>query len=206
MPTGEKAANSLSVKPAQAKITAATNKQTVIEASEAFEVVKNESKGELTYEKVKGNAKIAVSANGNLTIAKGLKKGKTYAVTANVSSAETGEYQAATTDVKIKVRAKAPNKLKVAPAKGAFTATSSTKTIIPAKDAFKVKKNTGGGELAYKKVKGNAKIKVSNRGKVTITKGLEKGKTFTVTVNASSAETVEYLSAETAVKLKVKVK
>ena len=188
-------------------IDAEYNKAKEIASADAFNVVENQSKGELTYTKVKGDAKIKVAENGDISIAEGLTAGKTYAVQVKVSSAETGEYKAATTSVSFNVKvAKRANTLKVKPAKAKLKASSNKKTKIAAKKAFKVVKNMSKAKLRYKKVKGNAKIKVSKAGKVTVAKGLVSGKTYRVKVKVSSAATSEYRAATTTVKLKVKVK
>ena len=59
---------------------------------------------------------------------------------------------------------------------------------------------------AYTKVKGNKKIKIAKNGKVTVKKGLKKGKTYKVKVKVSTPGTATYLSKEKTVTLKVKIK
>ena len=71
-----KAANPMVVKTKVIKLKAnnVKKKKQTIKAKTAF-VVKN-NQGKLTYKKKKGNAKITIAKNGNITVKKGLKKGK----------------------------------------------------------------------------------------------------------------------------------
>jgi hypothetical protein len=83
------------------------------------------------------------------------------------------------------------------------TAKAGKKTKIAASKAFTVKNNQG--KVTYKKMSGNAKIKVSSKGKVTVKKGLTKGKTYKVKVKVKAAGNSNYLSKTKYVYLKVKV-
>ncbi len=78
------------------------------------------------------------------------------------------------------------------------------KTTIKTKKAFTVKKAKG--KVTYSKLDGNSKISISSKGKVTVKKGLKKGKTYKVLVEVSSPGTDKYLSYSKNVTLKVKVK
>ena len=60
-------------------------------------------------------------------------------------------------------------------------------------------------KLTYKMKKGNAKIKITKAGKITVAKGLKKGKTYKVKIKVASAQTATFKSAHTTVALKVKV-
>jgi hypothetical protein len=84
-----------------------------------------------------------------------------------------------------------------------LTAKKNKKTTFSASKAFKVKTN---GKPYYEKVSGNKKISVSSNGKVTVKKGLKKGKTYSVKVEVRSDGDETYLSASKTVTLKVKVK
>ena len=61
------------------------------------------------------------------------------------------------------------------------------------------------GKVTFKKLSGNKKITVSKAGKVTVKKGLKKGKTYTVKVKVTSAKTKKYAAISKTVKLKVKI-
>ena len=80
---------------------------------------------------------------------------------------------------------------------------SKKKTIVKKSKAFTVKKAPG--KVTFKKIKGNKKITVSKTGKVTVKKGLKKGKTYTVKVRVTSAKTAKYAKITKTVKLKVKI-
>lgn len=63
-------------------------------------------------------------------------------------------------------------------------AKSKKKTTFTAKKAFNVK--NAAGKVTYKKTKGNSKVKVASNGKVTVKKGLKKGK-YVVKVTVTDA-------------------
>ena len=100
----------------------------------------------------------------------------------------------------IKVGAKNPMTVKPKTIK----AKKSKKMSFKASKAFTVKKVKG--KAVYKKVSGDKKITVSKTGKVTVKKGLKKGKTYKVRVKVSTEGNASYLSASKTVTLKVKVK
>jgi hypothetical protein len=77
------------------------------------------------------------------------------------------------------------------------------KTFKKAK-AFTVK--NAKGSVTFKKASGDSKITVSKAGKVTVKKGLKKGKTYKVKVNVTAAGNGNYKAKTTKVTLKVKVK
>lgn len=69
-------ANPMTVKAMDVK--AKAKKKTTVKKAKAFEV--SGAVGKVSFYKVKGNAKIAVSNSGKVTVKKGLKKGKTFKV------------------------------------------------------------------------------------------------------------------------------
>ena len=83
------------------------------------------------------------------------------------------------------------------------TAKAKKKTVIKKAKAFTVKNNPG--KVTFKKTKGNKKITVAKNGKVTVKKGLKKGKTYKVTVKVTSAKTKKYAAITKTVTLKVKI-
>ena len=86
---------SVAVKTATVK-----KKNVTIKRSKAI-TVKN-AKGKLGYKKAKGNKKITVAKNGNITVKKGLKKG-TYKITIKVTAAGNALYSKATKTVTVKI-------------------------------------------------------------------------------------------------------
>ncbi|MBR2547622.1 MAG: hypothetical protein IKF07_05460 [Eubacterium sp.] len=89
-------------------------------------------------------------------------------------------------------------------AKGKTVKASAKKTKKFAKSkAFTVKKAQG--KVTFKKTKGSKKVTVSKAGKVTVKKGLKKGKTYKIKVKITAAGNAEYKSKSKTVTLKVKV-
>ena len=86
---------SVAVKTATVK-----KKNVTVKRSKAI-TVKN-AKGKLGYKKAKGNKKITVAKNGNITVKKGLKKG-TYKITIKVTAAGNALYSKATKTVTVKI-------------------------------------------------------------------------------------------------------
>ena len=84
------------------------------------------------------------------------------------------------------------------------TAKANKNTNIKANKAFTV--TNPKGKVTYKKTKGDKKITVSKAGKVTVKKGLKKGKTYSVKVKVTSAATAQYAAYTRTVTLKVKIK
>ena len=83
-------------------VKAKANKKTTFAAKKAFKV--SSTKGEVTYEKKSGNKKIKVASNGKVTVAKGLKKGKTYKVKVLVTDSGSSTFLSATKTVTLKVK------------------------------------------------------------------------------------------------------
>ena len=83
--------------------------------------------------------------------------------------------------------------------------TKTQKIIV--KKAFTVKNPKGKVTYKIRKYdrKAKKKITVSKTGKVTVKKGLKKGKTYKVKVKVSTEGNASYLSAEKTVTLKVKI-
>ena len=81
---------------------------------------------------------------------------------------------------------------------------SAGKTIIKKSKAFKIK--DAKGTVTFKKIKGNKKITISSKGKVTVKKGLKKGKKYKVKVQARAEGTDKYLPKTKIVTLTIKVK
>jgi hypothetical protein len=82
-------------------------------------------------------------------------------------------------------------------------AKASKKTTIKKSKAFTVK--NAKGKVTFKKKSGNSKVVVSKTGKVTVKKGLKKGKTYKVKVQVKAAGNGDYLAKTKTVTLKVKV-
>ena len=83
-------------------------------------------------------------------------------------------------------------------------AKAKKKTTIKKAKAFTVAKAQG--KVTFKKASGNKKITVGAAGKVTVKKGLKKGKTYKVKVKVTAAGNANYKALTKTVTLKVKVK
>jgi hypothetical protein len=102
-----KNAQALKTNPMKAKgktVKANASKKTTIKKSKAFYVRK--AKGTVTFKKISGNGKITVSKKGKVTVAKGLKKGKTYSVKVKITASGNAEYKAKSKTVTLKVKVK----------------------------------------------------------------------------------------------------
>ena len=147
---------------------------------------------------------------GNLTIDAAAGKemieettgGTTGDTTEGAASGTTEGTAGGSTDASTKTKTQ-----KITIKKSQLTKTIHTKKLKKKKQTFKLKASTSGnGKLTYKKVSGNKKIKVSKAGKVTVKKGLKKGKTYKVKVRITAARTSSYKKAAKTVTLKIKVK
>ncbi len=78
------------------------------------------------------------------------------------------------------------------------------KTTFKASKVFKV--SGAESKVTYKRISGNKKISVASNGKVTVKKGLKKGKTYTVKVQVSAEDNSFYGAATAKTSFKVKVK
>ena len=85
-------------------VKAKAKKKTTVKASKAFKV--KDAQGEVVYVKLKGNNKISVAANGKVTVAKGLKKGKTFKVKVKVMALGNDTYKSLAKTVTLKVKVK----------------------------------------------------------------------------------------------------
>ena len=161
-------------------------------------------------------AKTGLVYNGKVQT--GVAAGTGYKVTGNTAT-NAGSYTATLTAAANYqfegANATADVKWSIAKAKGAIAAKAKSKKAVAIKagkslkaaKVFKVTKNTSKGKVTYKKTKGNKKITVAKNGKVTVKKGLKKGKTYTIKVKATSAATANYNAATSKViTVKIKVK
>jgi cobalamin biosynthesis Co2+ chelatase CbiK len=80
---------------------------------------------------------------------------------------------------------------------------SRKKTTFKKSKAFSVRKAVG--KVTFKKKSGSKKVTVSKAGKVTVKKGLKKGKTYKIKVKVTAAGNNMYKSKTVTVTLKVKV-
>ena len=83
-------------------------------------------------------------------------------------------------------------------------ANSKKKTTFSKAKAFKI--SGAKGTVTFKKKSGNKKVTVSKAGKVTVKKGLKKGKTYKIKVTVKAAGNGDYKAKSQVVTLKVKVK
>ena len=121
-----------------------------------------------------------------------------YAGSAEQIKKATAELQAAIAAAEKKVA----NTMK---AKGkTVKANSKKKTTFSKAKAFKI--SGAKGTVTFKKKSGNKKVTVSKAGKVTVKKGLKKGKTYKIKVTVKAAGNGDYLAKSQVVTLKVKVK
>jgi hypothetical protein len=127
-------------------------------------------------------------------------KNNTDAGTANLTITGKGNYKGTIT--KTFVINKAANTMTVKAKK--ITAKANKKTSFKKSKVFKIKKAKG--KVTFKKTKGSNKITISKKGKLTVKKGLKKGKTYTVKVKVTAAGSKNYKSKSKTVKIKVKVK
>ncbi len=105
---------------------------------------------------------------------------------------------------KVETKAIAKNNMTAKAKSKTLSAKAKAKTTIKASKAYKI--TNAKGKLSYKLVKGDKKITVAKNGKITVKKGLKKGKTYTIKVKVTSAATAEYAVASKTIKLKIKVK
>ncbi|MBR2547984.1 MAG: hypothetical protein IKF07_07340 [Eubacterium sp.] len=82
-------------------------------------------------------------------------------------------------------------------------AKASKKMTFAKAKAFKVSGNKG--TVSFEKISGDKKITVSSAGKVTVKKGLKKGKTYKVKVKVIDSDSDLYFTSSKTVTLKVKV-
>ena len=136
------------------------------------------------------NNKIAkVDKNGNV---KGVAKGKTAIVVENNGVKKTVEFSVTKKANSFTVKNKT------------FTIKSNKKKVINLNKKLKFKNKKG--NLTYKKKSGNKKITVSKKGKLTVKKGLKKGKTYTVKVRVTDNGNNTFNKKSKTVRIKIKIK
>lgn len=179
---GEEAQTEVSAKAGKTKLF-------VGESTKVTPEVKNPV-GETTF--TSSNSKVAtVDKNGKV---KGVKSGTAYVRVTN-----NGKY----TEMKFTV-VKRSNPVTV---KGKIlkVKAKSKKTVFKKAKAYSIK--NAKGKLVFKKVKGSKKITVNKKtGKITVKKGLKKGKTYKLKVKVSAKGNTAYKSKSKTVTVKIKVK
>ncbi len=83
-------------------------------------------------------------------------------------------------------------------------AKAKKKTVIKKAKAFTIKKAVG--KVTFSKSGGNKKITISKAGKITVKKGLKKGKTFKLKVEITAAGNSKYNKKTLTKTLKIKIK
>ena len=131
---------------------------------------------------------------------KGVVKGKAAGTAYITIKAKAGD-KTETKKVKVTVK-KLNNPMKVT-AKPVTAKAKKTTTFSKTKYA-KVTKAVG--KVTYKKVSGDKKVTVSKSGKMTVKKGLKKGKTYTVKVKVTASGSSKYYAGSKTIKVKIKVK
>jgi hypothetical protein len=92
-----------------------------------------------------------------------------------------------------------------APSTKTYKASKKTKKLAKNK-SFTISATARMGNPTFSKVSGNDKIKVSKAGKITVKKGLKKGKTYKVKVKALVQGTANYKQASATKTIKIKIK
>ena len=101
--TVSKKANTMTVKAKACS--AKAKKNTTIKKAKAF-TIKN-AKGKVTFKKASGDKKITINKKtGNITVKKGLKKGKTFKLKVKVTAAGNTAYKPVTKSVTVKIKIK----------------------------------------------------------------------------------------------------
>lgn len=120
------------------------------------------------------------------------------------SLAKIKEYTAALNDAIANAALKAKNPITAKAKTKTLSAKAKKNTTITKAKAFKITKAQG--KVTFKKASGDKMITVSSAGKITVKKGLKKGKTYTVKVKVTAAGNGNYLKGTKTVTLKIKVK
>ena len=111
----------------------------------------------------------------------------------------TGTYHGTIESMVIKVGKVNPMTVKAKNVK----AKAKKKTVIKKTKAFNIK--SAKGSVYFEKISGNSKISVASNGKITVKKGLKKGKSYPVQVRVVTDGNDTYLQGEETVTVKVKV-
>jgi hypothetical protein len=144
------------------------------------------------------------AANYKASSIKAIEEAKKNLDTA-IYAGSADQIRQATAELQAAVDAAAKKDANTMTAKGKTVKANARKTTkFSAKKAFTVK--NAKGKVTYKKKSGNSKVKVASNGKVTVKKGLKKGKTYKVKVTVKAAGNGDYLAKTKTVTLKVKVK
>jgi hypothetical protein len=131
---------------------------------------------------------------------KGVVKGVAAGTAKITVTAKAGTYNIpATATVTVK---KLANTMKVT----AKTATASAKKDTKLTASKYVTVSKAAGKVTYAKASGDKKITIAKDGKMTVKKGLKKGKTFTVKVKVTDAGSAKVAGASKTVSVKVKIK
>jgi hypothetical protein len=193
--THEQYDNPIKVKGKTVEIKAnkvAAKKQT-IKRKKAINV--SNAKGTVTYKKKSGNKKITINKKtGDITVKKGLKKGK-YKVKIAVTAAGTNWYypRTVTTTVTVKV-VTVVNPMTVEGKTAAISAAelATAAKVIPRSNAIIVKKPQG--TVTYTKTSGDPGISIDKTtGDITVAQGLAAG-TYVLEVNVKAAGNAKYKS------------
>ena len=124
--------------------------------------------------------------------------------TASVTvSAKDGSKFRGSKTVKFSIKKNNPMTVKVKTATIKYKSLKKKNQSISVKKLFVIKKAKG--KVTYSKVSGNSKITISKSGKVTVKKGLKKGK-YKVKINVKSAGNNTYYSKTKKVTITIKVK
>ena len=174
----------------QTAIVAAAEKSTIyVNASTTVYATVTNGVGDTTF--TSSNNKVAtVSSTG---VVKGLKAG-------SVIISATNNGKSATVKIKVVKRA---NPMTV---KGrTVTAKAKQKTTFKVAKVLTIKKAKG--TKVYKKLSGSSKVSINSRtGKLTVKKGLKKGKTYKIKVRVTAKGNTAYKAGSKTVTVKIKVK
>ena len=188
LPSGDKEETvtyTKNVEPAQFTVKA---EKTNIKVGETTTIKVDGASGTVSF--TSDNNKIAkVDKNGNV---KGVAKGKTAIVVENNGVKKTVEFSVTKKANSFTVKNKT------------FTIKSNKKKVINLNKKLKFKNKKG--NLTYKKKSGNKKITVSKKGKLTVKKGLKKGKTYTVKVRVTDNGNNTFNKKSKMVRIKIKIK
>lgn len=183
-------AQATSSETAQTTIKLSSAKKTIyVNASTTVKATVTNKNGATTF--ISSDTSVAtVNSNGKVTAKK--------AGTVTIKATNNGK----TASVKIKVVKKA-NTMTV---KGrTVTAKAKQKTTFKTAKVLTIKKAQG--TVVYKKLSGNSKISINAKtGKLTVKKGLKKGKTYTVKIKVTAKGNKAYKSKSKTVNVKIKVK
>ena len=103
--TSKIAKNNYSVKGLKTTVKYATVKKKNVVVKRAKAITVKNAKGKVTYKKTKGNKKITVAKNGNITVKKGIAKG-TYKIKVKVTAAGNTNYNKETKTVTVTITVK----------------------------------------------------------------------------------------------------